>query len=404
VTLVSGNPLKAGTEAKLLFRATYPGTIDNLIAAFDTDIPFLRNLEIPFGSFSGSIEREVPVTLPEHMPWRRQPVRVDLSVDSFRSVAKTEKVEIEISPLEQPDVRFALLLKESVGSMNGILESSEQVAASISVKNIGKGAILDGRLQLINVNNSPELFISKGNEPLTLNPGEEKAVVFSFKVGAVTAKSRIALAVSLYDYKTKYSAGFSIPFGERDLSCRYEETGDRPIILATGTPLYPDIHLSSPVAVLRSPATLRSTGRCGEAAIRLQDGYWARSSDIPSTPPTNTGPLALDRRYDIAMPLLTLDRSPQTSTVPNGRLSFTVAGEEIQDIFAYQNNRKVFYYRLNDGETKREFSVPLTFKEKTNKVMIVAKGKDRERTGVATRYFYYPGGKEESLSADDQEE
>jgi len=404
VTLVSGNPLKAGTEAKLLFRATYPGSIDNLIAAFDTDIPFLRNLEIPFGSFSESIEREVPVTLPEHMPWRRQPVRVDLSVDSFRSVAKTEKVEIEISPLEQPDVRFALLLKESVGAMNGILESSEQVTASISVKNIGKGAILDGRLQLINVNNSPELFISKGNEPLILKPGEEKEVVFSFKIGAVTAKSRIALAVSLYDYKTKYSAGFSIPFGERDLSCRYEETGDRPIVLATGTPLYPDVRLSAPIAVLRSPATLRSTGRCGEAAIRLQDGYWARSSDLPSTPPAGIGPLALDRRYDIAMPVLTLDRSPQTSTAPNGRLSFTVTGEEVQDIFAYQNNRKVFYYRLGDGETKRDFSVPLTFKEKTNKIMIVAKGKDRERTGVATRYFYYPGGKEESLSAEEPEE
>lgn len=404
IELVSGAPLKAGKENKLTFRAVYPGAVDNLIAAFDTDIPFLRNLEIPFGSFSGSVERTVPVTIPEHMPWRRQPVRLDLSVDSFRSVLKNEHIELETLPMEMPEVLFSLLAEESKGSLNGLVEEGEQITARIALKNTGKGAILDGRLQLINVNNSPELFISKGSETIVLKAGEEKEVSFTFKIAALPSeKARIALAVSLYDYKTKYSAGFSIPFVPRDHSCRYEEKGAGPVLLKADTALYPDIRFRTPVAVASGAMVMRTTGRCGEEAVRLEGGYWVRASSVTATADPLAAALSLKRQYGIAMPGIVLDRSPLVSASADGRIVFTVSGDEVQDIFAYQNNKKVFYYRIAAGETRREFTVPLRFREKTNKLTVLVKGLDRERIGSAVRYIHYPAGSDQADAEEGEE-
>ncbi len=404
IELVSGAPLKAGMENKLTFRAVYPGAVDNLDAAFDTDIPFLRNLEIPFGSFSGSVERVVPVTIPEHMPWRRQPVRIDLSVDSFATVAKSERIELETLPLDMPEVAFSLVAEESVGSINGLTEEGEQITARIFLKNTGTGAILDGRLQLINVNNSPELFISKGTEPVVLKAGEEKEVLFTFKIANLQSeKSRIAIAVSLYDYKTKYSAGFSIPFVGRNFTCRYEEKEKGPVSLNAEIKLYPDIQFKTPVARTAAAVVLRSTGRCGEDAVRLEGGYWVRRSDAA----TATGPVAaapaLQRQYGITMPAVMLDRTPLTSATADGRVAFTVTGDDVQDIFAYQNNKKVFYYRIAAGEARRDFTVPLRFREKTNKITVVIKGVDRERIGAAIKYIHYPAGSDDDDARDSDE-
>ncbi|HOW51264.1 MAG TPA: S41 family peptidase [bacterium] len=402
ISLVSDPSVRAGADNKLTFRAVYPGAVDNLDAAFDTDIPFLRNLEIPFGSFSGSVERTVSLTLPEHMSWRRQPVRIDLSVDRFHTVVKSEQIDIETVPMEQPEVRFSLLAEESVGSLNGLVEEGDEITARIMIKNTGKGAILDGRLQLINVNNSPELFINKGTEPIMLGSGEEKEVLFTFKIATLhSEKSRIAIAVSLYDYKTKYAAGFSIPFVPRDHICRYEEKGVGPASLIVGTKMFADIRLKTPIAVLSSPAAVKTTGRCGDEAIRIEGGYWLRSADIKPVavqPPPSSGKLLLQRQYDIAMPVVTIDRGPISVASPEGRVAFSIAGDDVQDIFLYQNNKKVFYYRLAAGEARRDFSVSLKFREKTNKMTIVVKGKDRERIGTAVKYIYFPGGDDEARS------
>ena len=403
IELVSGAPLKAGVENKLTFRATHPGPIDNLDAAFDTDMPFLRNLEIPFGSFSGTVERTVPVTIPEHMSWRRQPVRIDLSVDNFRTVAKSERIELETLPLDMPEVAFSLIIEELVGSQNGLAEEGEQVTARIALKNNGKGAILDGRLQLINVNNSPELFISKGTEPVVLKPGEEKELSFTFKISALQSpKSRIGIAVSLYDYKTKYSAGMTIPFAGRNFACRYEEKMKGPVLLAAGVKVYPDILFKTPVALTAAPVVMQSTGRCGEDAVRLEGGYWVRATDAQAA---LSGPVvkgAVQRQYGVSMPVVTMDRAPLAAATADGRIAFTVSGDEVQDIFAYQNNKKIFYYRISAGETRREFSVPLKFREKSNKLTVVVKGIDRERLGVATKYIFYPSGSDGD--AEDREE
>jgi hypothetical protein len=393
IALISGPQIKAGVENKLTFRATYPGAVENLDAALDTDIPLLRNLEIPFGSFTGSIERTVPVTIPEHMPWRRQPIRVDLSVDNFRTVAKSEHIEMESLPLDPPQVFFSLLAEDTVGSLNGLVEESEQITAHIALKNVGAGSILDGRLQLINVNNSSELFISKGTEPVILKPGEEKEFTFTFKISAPPAdKRRIGIAVSLYDYKTKYSAGFSIPFADRNFACRYEERDKGPITLATGVKIYPDIQFKAPVAIVATPITLQRTGRCGEDAVRLEGGSWVHAADLRSDQPSPAVKGTLARQYNIAMPTIAMDRAPLTSASPDGRVSFTVAGDDVQDIFVFQNNKKIFYYRISTGEAKRDFAVPFILREKTNKITVVVKGIDRERINSLSRYIYFPAG------------
>ncbi len=406
VEVVGGLPLKAGADNKLVFRATYPGEIDNLEAVLDTDIPPLRNLEIPFGSFSGQVERAVPVSVPEHMPWRRQTVRMDLSFDEFRTVARSETLEMEILPLDAPTVEFSYVAEDSVGSPNGLVEEGEEVDAHIAVRNTGKGPILDGRLQLINVNNSPEVFISKGTEPIVLKPGEEREVTLRFKVSALRSpQSRIGIAVSLYDYKTKYSAGFSIPFGQKDFSCRFSEKKGGQVLAPTGTALYGDIRLSDPIATTGTDAVFRVAGQCGDTALRVEGGYWVRINDVKPTAVTAGSAPAIRRRYPVIMPDITLDRDPVTVASPEGKVSFSVSVGEVQDVFVYQNDRKVFYYRSEPNTVRRQFSVPLHFREKVNRIVVLVKGTDRERVSNAVKYFFYPAGtdEEERNIRDDEE-
>jgi len=405
VEIVGGAPLKAGAENKLVFRATYPGEIDNLEAVLETDMPPLRNLEIPFGSFSGQVERVVPVSVPEHLPWRRQPVRMDLSFDEFRTVARSESLEIEILPFDMPEVEFSYVAEDSVGAPNGLVEEGEEVDAHIAVRNAGKGALLDGRVQLINVYNSPEMFISKGTEPLVLKPGEEREVTLRFKVSSLqSAKSRIGIAVSLYDYKPKYAAGFSIPFAQKDLSCRFTERKGAQVSIPAETPLYGDIRLASPVATTSAGAVFRLAGQCGDAALRVEGGYWVRASDVKPTTAAPDQKPAVRRRYPVAMPAIVLDRAPVSAPASEATLSFSVTGDDVQDVFVFQNDRKVFYYRSEPNAVRRQFSVPLRFREKANRVVVSVKGADRERGASAVKYFFYPAGSDEGERNDREDE
>jgi len=103
------------------------------------------------------------------------------------------------------------------------------------------------------------------------------------------------------------------------------------------------------------------------------------------------------------MPAIALDRTPAIAATPDGKIFFSVAGDDAQDVFVYQNNRKVFYYRIGENDPRREFSVPLRFREKVNRVTIAVKGNDRERSATAVRYFFYPAGIEEH-GEDDRDE
>jgi len=62
VQIVSESKLSGGKVNILKFKASYPGKVENLVGLINTNIPYLQNAEIIFGSFKGSIETDLSKT------------------------------------------------------------------------------------------------------------------------------------------------------------------------------------------------------------------------------------------------------------------------------------------------------------------------------------------------------
>jgi len=222
--LVSSSKLEGGKIHKLRFEATSPATIENLIGILETDIPYMRRIEIPFGTFSGKLERTVSIKLPESIPWMRNTGKLKLYVGNTEKVLKTEEILLETVPVKRPELVFSMFAVEQCVNVNGSVEPNVDVSLHINVKNIGDGPLLEGRAMIINNNNSKELFINNGTQPLVLKPGEEKEAVFTFKTNSISQKQleKVKMTFSVYGYKTKYSAGFSVPIKKGGVICKYK--------------------------------------------------------------------------------------------------------------------------------------------------------------------------------------
>ncbi len=393
IELLSSPRLKGGEDIELKFKAEYKGEqeVENLIGVFDTKIPFLQRIEIPFGTFKKSVERSVKVKLPESMPWRKEDVKVNISSGSVDNVITTRKIPIETVPAKMPEVVFSSLVIDSGDSVNGVMEPGEEVVLRVKMKNKGKGKLLDGRAMLINTNNSKEIFIVEGTHSVSLDPGEEKS--FDFKLNLsdfnVEKDGTIGVSISVYDYKTRYNAGFSIPVSPRLDRCKFKKLS-KEYIIPKGTPLYPSVLMETPIGTVLREGKVKVDGQCG-GSFRLVNGKWVNREQIKPLKP-DTKNAGLKTKYSIAMPAIDFDMSPKTVKSDSKVIEFTVSGC-VEDVFVFQNNRKIFYERITDGNLKnKKYSIPLKFEERTNRITIMVKGKDKERNSIARKFIVYPKG------------
>jgi len=400
IELISDPKLFPGMLNKLKFRATYPGEVENLAAYMDTDIPVLKNTEIIFGSFKNSVEREVPVKLYESMPWRKERVNLILSANDFATTLKEEKIEIETLSMPLPDVKFSYLIEESTGNKNGIIEENESLKLKIWMKNFGKGKLADGRILLINANNTHEVFIKKGNEQVILNPGEEKIVELDFNISKLKdINEKVKIAASLIDYKTRYQAGFSIPFTRVSGKCRYEKSTENPVILKSNASLYSSAEGTQISATMKTDGKEIVTGFCGDFAS-LKSGFWAKRNDLTNLASDTASSIATPT-YSISMPEIEVDSAPVIVENGAAKIDFKLKGS-VQDVFVFVNNKKVFYYRAGMNGNKHDFSVPLTLEYKTNRIYIVVKSEDSEKSASAIKYIVYPKGKKDDLDTTEE--
>jgi carboxyl-terminal processing protease len=394
IDLISNPVLKGGEDLELKFKATYKGEgeVENLIGMFDTKIPFLQKIEIPFGTFEKSVERTVKVKLPESMPWRKEDVAVKIYSGSVENLVTTKKIPIETVPVEMPEVVFSVLAVDTGSSVNGIIEPDEEVVIRIKMKNKGKGKLIDGRAMLINTNNSKEIFIVEGTHPISLEPGEVNAVDFKVKLNdfEIDDKSNVGLAVSLYDYKTRYNAGFTIKLSNRSEICQFSELS-KEFEVSKGTKIFSSASMKSVYSTVSLNGKVSVDGQCGKS-YRLVNGAWVDKETLKPVKP-ETEEAQYKNRFIIAMPSIDFDMSPEITKVNNTVIEFSVSGG-VKDVFVFKNNTKIFYERITSDSKKGEkYSIPLSLEEKTNRITIMVKGKDKERSSVSRKFIVYPDGK-----------
>ncbi len=403
VSMLSDPQLKGGETAKFTFKAEIEGEIENLLGVFETPIANLRRIEVPFGTFSGSVERTVSVKLPESVKWQKTEgtMKLYLNEPEKKKEIKTEKFTVETIPVKQPELNFSLVAADSNGNRDGIIQSGETAELTLNVMNAGEGSILEGKAMLINSNDSKEIFIEHGNESFTLEPGKSTTLKFTLKTEKPAKAEDLAkqkLEVSVYDYKLKYSADFNVPF-EKTAKCTFK-AADSTVSLEKETPLFSDAAFSLQTGKVSAAGTVETAGECGEARL-LQNGMWIKSADIkPGTDKTKTKTETL---YPIKMPRLSFDRTPLTTDQKTTKASFEIDTREVKDAFVFLNGKKIFYKRIENNGGKETVSVDVEMKKKYNRIGIVVTGFDT-KTSTASKYVTFTKGEDKPTDDDDFDE
>ena len=389
ISIVKGSPLVAGKDNKLVFKAEYPGEVENLVAVLDTEISYLGNLEVLFGSFKNSVEREVVVTLPDSMKWQDTDVVLNVGRNDVIPILTKKKVRMVILPKKVPEVVYNYRIVEKSGNINGVLEQNEEVSVVVDVTNRGKGTITKGRLLLINTNNNKQVFIQKGSEAIVLKPGAKTTKTFTVRIDKQDKKTPVILAVSLYDYKIRYSADFTLSFSKNgDNSCVFKKfKKPEDVVLGAGTTLFASAVSRSPLAKTEKDGLTQLDGICGERG-RTVDGYWIAPQKSKGGTKT---PFTVKTDYAIHMPQVKIDGRPITVHKDNLNLAIEATADTLLDIIVFVNGAKVYYKSFkNQQQTHFKTTVAIDLDQEYNTVKVVARDRDKQRVVTKTKTIYYP--------------
>lgn len=383
VTMLSAPQFKGGETAKFTFKAEIEGEIENLLGVFESPVKNFRRIEIPFGTFSGSVERSVNIKLPESAQWQKTEgiMKLYLNEPEKKKEIKTENFTVETIPVEQPDLKFAVIAAETNGNRDGLIQSGESAELTVLIKNEGKGAVLEGKAMLINTNDTDEIFIENGNFAFTLEPGKSTTAKFTFKTEKPAKAEDLAkqkLSLSVYDYKLKYSAEFDIPFANA-AKCTFEEAKSK-INLPKGTELFNTAGLFSKIASVSAAGNADAAGKCGNSLL-LANGFWAKTE---STAPANGKTDALiESEYPVTMPEIVFDKTPVVTDQKSIEIRFGINPEEVKDAFVFLNGKKVFYKRIEKGENDSSISVNVEMKKKYNRISVAVTGQDAKAKTIS---------------------
>jgi len=399
VTMLSDGRFKGGETAKFTFKAEIEGEIENLLGVFESPIKNLRRIEIPFGTFSGSVERTVNVKLPESMQWQKTEgtMKLYLNEPEKKKELKTEKFMVETIPVGQPDLKFAVAAAETNGNRDGFIQSGESAELTLMITNKGKGAVLEGKAMLINTNDTEEIFIENGNYAFTLEPGKSTTAKFTFKTEVPAKKEDLAkqkLSLSVYDYKLKYSAEFDIPFADA-AKCSFEETKSK-INLPKGTELFNNAALSAKTGTVSVEGNAGAAGRCGGAML-LENGFWVKAEN--AAPAKGKAAVSIENEYPVSMPGIIFDETPVITDQKTARIEFKINPDEIRDAFVFLNGKKVFYKRMEKGEKTETIGVDVEMKKKYNRISVAVTGPDT-KTKTVSKFVTFTKGEDKNEEDD----
>ena len=399
VTMLSDGKFKGGETAKFTFKAEIEGEIENLLGVFESPIKNLRRIEVPFGTFSGSVERTVNVKLPESVQWQKTEgtMKLYLNEPEKKKEIKTEKFTVETIPVEQPDLKFAIVAAETSGNRDGFIQSGESAGLTLMITNEGKGAVLEGKAMLINTNDTEEIFIENGTNSFTLEPGKSMNAEFKFKTEVPAKKEDLAkqkLSMSIYDYKLKYSADFDIPFTDA-AKCTFEEAKSK-VSLAKGTELFSASDLSTRIGTVSAEGNTCAEGKCGVAML-LENGLWVKAEN--AAPAKGKGEIKIENEYPLAMPKIVLDKTPLITDQKTTKIEFEINPDEVKDVFVFLNGKKVFYKRMEKGETTEIIGVDVEMKKKYNRISVAVTGPNA-KTKTVSKFVTFTKGEDKNEEED----
>jgi carboxyl-terminal processing protease len=370
--LSQAQPLKADTEAELAVTVKNVGTtpIYRLLASSRSDFSPLDQKELAFGALKPgqTITRKLPFTIPPGTHSRTDDIRVsfeDMNDNEYSSLATRFSVQESDAPVFSCTAR---LLDNTGGNNDSIIQPGETVSLIATIQNSGSGPA-QSVLSTLKNENGNDIFLLSGRSDIgQLQPGETRQARFEFQVRETFAEDSVKLKLSVIDTRMQIYSTDQLQF---------------PVLPAVPTePASDSVFIPAGTMILAWPAKdapgVFKTTQDGtfQATVKTDSFYqivtdsdpsgWISKSAISTTIPDHSG---LDAETAVRQllplvnppPKIILEPTATVTDLPSLHISGIVTDEtQVQNVYIFQNNRKVFFTEGHSGRAVFHASLDLT--------------------------------------------
>ncbi len=400
-TSANENVATAGEPFDLHVRVTNNGEapLYQLRAETESDYGLFDGRELVFGRLDPGQSREWSTTLgrclneegervcrlPRQLTDRADGIQVEFH-ELHGHTPQTAEVRTRVRALPRPRFSYQVQVADNGedGNGDGRLQRGEQATIYLHLQNSGEGRTYETQANLRNLSGSGVLLRAGRFRIDDIQPGEERAVEFTFEVLPDFDRDVAKLEISVLDtdLREAMSERLEIPIArsgpdprERsgsvtlnaDAAVRAEPRGDGPLVG----------HVRE--GALRLPVEAELAGF---VRVDLGDGRpaWVAASDLGSG---SGGRFVEDLNH--MPPELTLEAPSLVTRADRLTIRGRATDENrVRDVYIYVGARKVFYRSNGDREAREiDFEAELPLHPGTNFVLVIARENDRAVTREA---------------------
>ena len=391
-----GASVKAGTTINFdaVVRNVGDVPLYRVYGVTDSDNPFLKNLEFPFGYVpaGGESHWQTSVKLPSELPARAD--RIALRVGDFggQLAGEAASTMLVVSELPQPRFAYDMWIDDRAGGNgDGALQVGESVEVRLQVSNLGTGAAREAVVALKNLSDEA-VFLDRGRERLgELAPGARKGATLTFAVKKPVDRARLRL--SIWDAEAGNGVAQEIDLPLSSVQRLKKDTRVVKPAAQTATLFSAAADGAAPVGLARSSALLSVDAEIGKEWLRVllpSDRIaFVRSADVKLVGRSRQRPTAksVDLEPPQAAPIVALDAPELVTSADVVSLKGQATDERgLQDLVVYVNDRKIIYQALAKtapagglATANLDLKVPLSIGE--NQIAVIV----RETDEVTTR-------------------
>ncbi len=388
----AGNKVAAGDVITLKATVTNrgPGVAGQVRAITKCDDPLLEDREFLIGKLAPGESRTwtVPVKVDRAALARLDTVKLDVT-DQAGTHADVDHADVQVDGLPRPRFAYAYqLIDDLKGNGDGLVQRGEEVRLHVTVKNVGDGKAYSTLAMLAN-KSGEGVDVNKGRFTIDgLQPGESKAVDFTFAVGEYQADS-FSLQMDVYDQVLHEGVTDKLTFpvaaarsGPQAANGAVTVTAERAEVrsgAATGSPV---------IGYAPRGAQFKVTAKYSDFyRIEIEPG---RPAFLALASAGETAPARVVNKttmfapsMQVAPPRLAIENAPLAIDTAAMRLQASAVDEkQVADAFVFVTNRaakidhrKVFYRSNRKGSTPKQmrFDAQIPLWPGLNQVTVVVR-------------------------------
>ncbi|MEL6543750.1 MAG: MXAN_5808 family serine peptidase, partial [Myxococcota bacterium] len=397
----TGATIRAGELLSFTATVTNTGSapLYRVYGVTESENPLLRNQELVFGKVDPGQSRSwnVEIKLPQDMSSRAD--LMSLTVRDMNNSLEDVASDLVVSIEEEAKPRFsfrAVVDDRKGGNGDGVLQFGETVTLDVTVENDGTGKAQETSATLKNLSHGL-VFLDRGRSKIgEIAPGKSASTELSFAIKRPARKrnllgeeidtSKASMRLSIWDsvLGEAITETLEIPVVDARPVKRERRSVKVPAGAQVGVYAGADdrtrvIATAGAGVVLRSDAVVSGAGWRRVELNKNEFGF-VRQAEVKMLQ-GNRKPGAVTLSSGYAAPSIDLDLDGLVTASPTLQLTGVIKDDEqVQDVFVFLNDKKIFYKSFNDkagsGAVKESLNLALKLKEGSNSVAVVARKND----------------------------